>query len=131
MIHRGIYYLLTNDGTLDSLISSRVEPVIVPPTPEWPLVTYKLANAPKEYTLDGCAVSMGLVQVDSWSLNYDEAHTVANAVDAVLGGYRGDVSTIVTILESRLTRNEDLSNPDLENIYRVSQDYKVMFKPYS
>lgn len=131
MIGQGVYYLLTNNATLDTLVSGRVEPVVVPAAPVWPLITYKLADEPHEYTLDGCKVSKGIVQLDTWALDYGVAHQIAEAIDNVLGGYRGNVSTIVTILESRQTRKEDLSNPDLENIYRVSQDYKIMFKPYS
>jgi len=128
LISKAVYYLLTETSGIDNLIDGRAEPLVVPQDPVWPLVTYNVVDASHIQTLDNYNMMIKEVQICSWSDDYLEAITLAGVIATALIGYRGTVSSFVTIFNCTLERETEMYDKDTEGVYMVSQDYKFFYK---
>jgi hypothetical protein len=85
---------LLGDDTLKNLVGERIHPVRLPQTCVWPAVRMEVVSSLPEDVADGAsALKRTRLQVDAYALRVEDAHSVADAIEAeaVLGGYRGTV----------------------------------------
>ena len=127
-----IYTKLISAPTVARLIGFQVYPIAVPKGGVMPFVIYKRANVRREGTLSNTPLFMPEVslQVASWSLTYDGAKELADAVRLTLDGATGTLAG-VTIHDMRLVSEvDDFLDPtavgaQLPPAYEVRQLYQI------
>lgn len=95
-IEEAIYWILTNDATVVSLVSTRIYPNEIPQGKSMPAVSVQQISGVRDHSLDGPS---GLVearfQVNCWEDDYVGARTLAHAARLALNNYSGTVGTCV------------------------------------
>lgn len=127
-----IYTKLISSPPVARLIGFQVYPIAVPKGAAMPFVIYKRANVRREGTLSNTPLFMPEVslQVASWSLTYDGAKELADAVRLTLDGATGTLAG-VTIHDMRLVSEvDDFLDPtavgaQLPPAYEARQLYQI------
>jgi len=110
-IETAIYSKLTADATVDSLVSTRIFPNIVPQGESMPAVTYQMISAvPQETTDTAQGWRVGRFQITCWAETYSGAKELSEAVRKDLHRYSGTVNGVV--IDSIMLENE-LDAPQL------------------
>ncbi len=122
MIHGAIYSLLKDNAGVKALVGTRVEPLIVPPKSDFPVVTYTIAGGWEKQTLDGTVAKESMVQIDTWSDDYDEAERTMSAVQSCLSSLRTTVGSI-RIMRSVMSRRESVFDSTAAGIFHISADF--------
>jgi hypothetical protein len=84
--------VLVADATVTALVDSRIYPQVAPDGVARPFVILRLVSAVPYHTHDGAPADLleaARVQVDSYGTEYAATHTLASAVDDVVGGLVG------------------------------------------
>lgn len=74
-----------NDATLTTLIEGRIFPVVLPPDPDLPAVTYGLVSQPTMVTQDSAQYRSPRWRFRIWSLVYADLVPIAQAIAAIFG----------------------------------------------
>ena len=121
MIQQDILTLLTSSSALNTLVGTRIYPVVIPTGSALPCVTFSVTSSvPVDgHSLDMQAMTRMRVSVDVFSTSYLEAHTTAQAVRAALDGYTGGDIQLIYI-----ENVQDFYMSDAE-IYRVALELFV------
>lgn len=127
MIESSLYTYITADVTVSGLIGTRLYPLDLPQQPTAPCVTYHRVSTVPLYALDGDAdVDTVRIQIDSYDDTVLGAKTLADAIRARIGGFRGDMSG-TTVQAVFLDSEQDFGDPTTD-LYRVSQDYLITYE---
>jgi hypothetical protein len=90
-IETSLIYILSQDSTVVSLAGNRGYPLVIPIDSELPAWAYQLISG-----MDGMAhggptgTNDARIQITVTADSYEEAKTLAIAINAALSGYRGD-----------------------------------------
>ena len=76
---------VVEDETLTTLIDGRIYPVVLPPDPALPAVTYGLVSQPTSVTQEGVQYRSPRWRFRIWSLVYADLVPIATALAAVFG----------------------------------------------
>lgn len=106
---------------VSALVGARIYPSVAPQGVARPFVVLTLVSAVPSHTHDGLPADLleaARVQVDTYGTEYDATHTVAKAVDDVLGALAG------TPLSATRESMRDGYEPETA-LHRVTADYFV------
>lgn len=124
---------LLADTAVAALVSTRVYPERLPDstsaTPNtMPLITCQMLDEPVVTTHNVNVIFRARVQVDAWGGSYKSAHSVADAIQAALQGYVGNMGNGSIIVGGVFRQaKRDASEPNV-SLFRVSQDYLINWK---
>ena len=123
MIEAAIRSILIADDTVKAL-TTRVYPVALPQSPQYPLILYTKITGMRDHHLQGPnGRAHPRFQIEAWSKTYTEAKTLADAIREALDGYSGTAAG--TKIGSCLIESEqDIYESEIE-VYRVIQDYFI------
>ena len=87
-----VFDILTNDGTVAALVSTRVYPNVAPQDAALPLLVYQRLSANREYAHDGEAgYARARIQVTCMDDDFSGVKALVAAVRGALSGYRATV----------------------------------------
>ena len=123
MIETAIRYILINDATVKA-ITTRVYPVTIPQSPQYPLILYTKITGMRDHHLRGpSGHAHPRFQIEAWAKTYTEAKTLADAIREALDGYSGTAAG--TKIGSCLIESEqDIYESEIE-VYRVTSDWFI------
>lgn len=121
--------VLSNDGTVSGLVSTRVYPDQAPEGSSVPYVVIHRIVGTEEKAKGGVEPTKETrLQVDCFAGTKDGANDLADGVESALKGYSGTTYGTITVVSIY----HDTDNPsgfDRENrLYRTSDDYTVKVK---
>ena len=113
---------------LDQLVSDKVYPIVAPQGAALPFITYQVIDKSDPWDTKGADSDADLarVQINIFTTTYSAANTLAASVRAILDFYTGTNNSVV-VDRIRFAAEYDLGE-DLENYYRISQDYMIRIK---
>jgi hypothetical protein len=109
-------------STVFDLVGGAIFPLTAPQGLSAPYVVITTVSAVPTPTFEGAPANLletARVQVDAYSKTYIEAHTIADAVDAAIGGLADAGLSAVRVNQT------DLYDDETE-LYRVSTDFSVL-----
>lgn len=120
--------LLLTDGTIATLVGTRVWPAARPQGSDLPaLVVTRISGAPG-YADDGeIGLEPARFQIDSWSLTYGDGKVLSRAVRSALSAFSGvhaGVNFSYIMLDEERDLRESGSN-QADYPFRIAQDYIV------
>ena len=123
MIEVAIRSILITDDTVKAL-TTRVYPVALPQSPQYPLILYTKITGMRDHHLRGpSGHAHPRFQIEAWSKTYTEAKTLADAIREALDGYSGTASS--TKIGSCLIESErDIYESAIE-VSRVVSDWFI------
>ena len=132
MIEQAFYEHLTNDAGIAALVSDRIFPETIPANQEPPAITYGFDFSYRSHTMGGQGqYRRDLLVVNCWSLRMSEAIAIANAVEAALVDYRGQLGSSSPAVEADHIRVERrgpyLFEADTE-LYRVPLQFLIGYE---
>lgn len=130
-IEQAIYYLLSQDVELASVISTRVYPAIVPQGGVLPCVTFQQISGVRDQELEAAS---GFVtsrfQINCWAKTYGGARQLSNLVRTALAGTYGSTQGKY-IYDIQLEDENDMPQVDAESDiisrYGKRLDFQVFF----
>lgn len=128
MIGKVIYDLLSNDGTVSGLVSTRIFPDTVPQNTSFPYISYTVISTLPTDAKDGASrLDVVNVQVDIYSRDYSTTQDIAAGVRAALDRYSGTNNSVN--VDKIWFTNEAAGNYEQElGVFWVSQDYAARVK---
>ena len=126
MINELRTYLLA-DSAVQSLVNSRMYPVILPQGVNYPAISYNQVSNVRERDLCGPAgYAHPRITINAWAESYADVRSLATAVRQRLDGFRGQFSTPdgVRVGSVRLDNEIDDYEQDV-SVYRVLMDFIV------
>lgn len=91
-ISEAIYSILSNDAEVDTLVSTRIYPNLLPESATLSALTYQELTAFRQYVMTG---PIGMVrfrfQINCWASTYTNADELSIEVRKALDGYSGTV----------------------------------------
>jgi len=123
MIEAAIRSILIADDTVKAL-TTRVYPVALPQSPQYPLILYTKITGMRDHHLQGpSGHAHPRFQIEAWAKTYTEAKTLADAIREALDGYSGTAAG--TKIGSCLIESEqDIYESEIE-VYRVTSDWFI------
>ncbi len=123
---------LVGSASVAALISTRIYPVVAPASAALPLVTWRRAGITRAHTLSSpMGVPQVSVEYQIYATTYEAARDIADAMRAVLDGYRGTVDNTTvrqTSLENEVDEFVQLQGSDLPAVYQITQTYDVWWQ---
>jgi hypothetical protein len=111
---KAIFSLLTNDATLNSLVGSKVFPVVAGNNTSFPFLVYNITTAePQNTKQELSSADIINFQVSSYALNHGQAAELAEAVRVALEKQSGTIEGIPVI---------DIVPTGIETMYDQDQD---------
>lgn len=131
-IETALYALLTGDGTLTSLVSARIFPVLVPQGTTMPAVTYAQVSGGRVHATDGPA---GLVnsrwQFNCWGVSNASARAVSDALRQAIDGYSGTTGGVtIQAIQTEMEVNIEANPAGINRARRYGKalDFNVWFE---
>ena len=128
-----IYGVLSAASGVTALVSTRIYPDMAPQNDTFPYIVFQKLQTKPTDTKEGVSkLDKILVQVDCYSNNYDNAHSLAAAVRTALDRYTGTINGHV--VDRIIFSNDSSGSPqDVPTstgsmIYWASQDYEIRLK---
>ncbi len=136
MIEKGLRDLLCNDPTVASMVGGSASPfspgtnvraITLPKDSSFPAIVYLVVATSPLTSMDGVnALQMKRFQIDCYAKKAKPAAMLAQAVHALLDGYRGTLSE-GTYVQSCLP-NQDIDTFDFDpQVFRVICDFNIRF----
>jgi hypothetical protein len=126
MIEPGLVSLLNADATLTSMIAGRIYPSILPESPAYPALSYRVISSVPLYDLAGDVISVTTrIEFTTWGTAYADAKTVHQAIRNVIDRFRGTLPGGVNVA---FTWRDGASVDDFDHdrrAYNSSVDYKL------
>lgn len=129
-LEQTIYYILTQDSTVNGLIGNRVYPLKAPDRPTFPFVVYQRLTTTIQATLDPsinpnfAIVTLWVTVFGSRADGFGNWKALSAAVKAALHMKRGTFNG--TLVHSILLENLTDEYLDEVEIYRSLQTYQIM-----
>jgi hypothetical protein len=128
-----IYGVLSAASGVTSIVSIRIYPDMAPQNASFPYIVFQKLQTQPTDTKEGVSpLDKLLVQVDCYSNNYDNAHSLAGAVRTALDRYTGTINGHV--VDKIIFSNDSSGSPqDVPTItgsmiFWASQDYEIRLK---
>lgn len=126
-VGKAIYSILRNDGDVNSLVDTRIFPLVAKNDTRFPFIIYDVGSENPEDTKDGVStLDVDSVMVSVYSQSYEEASDLARkvrtALDRVSGSYEG--VEVQSIQYNGLNEIFDENVSD-EGVYRKALDFNV------
>jgi len=120
-IEQALYSILSNDGTVSGLVSTRIYPLLIPQDSALPAVQYQRISTQRVNPHAAAStLARARFQVTSIAANYDTVCSVADAIRGALDGYMGTAASVR--IDGAMMENE-LDEYGLTNdIYIIRQD---------
>lgn len=132
MIEQAFYQHLTADAGLATLVADRIYPFNIPHGVELDSITYNLAGSDRTYTMGGeSAYIKAVFDVDCWSYTYAGAIAIADAVEASLVDYRGQLGSTSPPVDADHIRMERRGPDQFEDdtgLHRVVLQFLVGYE---
>lgn len=126
-IGNAIYSILYADSSVNSIVFDKIFPIDAPDLRAFPYVTYQVISTNPHNNKDRLpSITTLRLQIDCFAQTYQEAQTLADAVNNALSFYYGSVSEIdidIIVFEDE----NDLHDPK-SKIFRKEQDYMIRIK---
>lgn len=104
----------------------QIFPFVIPQGIVPPAITFSLDSDDRQPLLDGVgSLRTALIEVNAWSLDHQNAHQIAEAIEAALANHRGAFGA-KTAEQIRLERKFELLESDT-GLYRVSQQFFIAY----
>ncbi len=131
MIVESFYSHMLADAAV-SAITTRIFPQTIPDGQEPPAITFQLDGDDRNPTFDGVSDSLKTARFDvnAYSLEYLEAHALAEALEAALAGTRGNFGTLSPpdfVDQVRMERKFDIFETQT-GLHRVSLNFIVLYR---
>jgi hypothetical protein len=126
MIQEGIVSLLSNSVAVTALVSTRTTPVVLPPNPQYPALTYTDISFVTDSLLQGPGPNAKRVRLDCWGKSYADAKALQQAVHSVFDGFTGTLSDGTVVQETALSNEIDFFESD-SRVYRCLTEYIFYF----
>lgn len=128
-----IYGVLSATAGVTALVSTRIYPDMAPQNVTFPYIVFQKLQTQPTDTKEGVSkLDKILVQVDCYSNNYDNAHSLAAAIRTALDRYTGTINGHVVdrIIFSNDSSGspQDVPTSTGSTIYWASQDYEIRLK---
>lgn len=128
MIGKVIYDLLSSDGTVSGLVSTRIYPDTVPQNAEFPFVSYAVISTQPTDTKEGASkLDVVSVQVDIYSRSYSTTQTIAAAARSALDRYSGTNNSVKVDKIIFADQGSGAYEPEV-GVYWITQDYTIRIK---
>lgn len=118
---------LVDNGNVAALIGTRAYLTRLPQNPTYPAIALRIVGMDQDMAHDGPVdFAASRIQVDLYADEFAEVRTLADAVRIALNGYSGlsaDEQVWVVMFE-----NEMDEWGDLLTVWRITQDYRVMWR---
>lgn len=130
-IEEAVYTILTGDGPVNSLISNRIFPKILPQKESVPALTYQQITGKHDYTMDGKDdLKETRLQINCWAGKYSQTKQLTITVEDALDDFSGIVGTI-KIQTVQLENTGDM--PDVSSLKGIKRygkrlDFKIWYK---
>lgn len=129
-LEQAIYYILSQDSAVSSIVGTRIYPLKAPDKPTFPFIVYQRLNTTIQTTLDP-NINPNFTIVNMWVNlfwakvgTFSSLRNLSNAVKAALHMKRGTFNGVL-IHGARLDNITDEYLDDVE-IYRCMQTYEIM-----
>lgn len=120
--------ILVADGTLTGLIGAKVYPNTIPPKTDFPCVAYTVLDTEPTDTKEGASELDNIrMQIDVYTLNYDDTQTIANRIRTLLDQYSGTSASENIDLCFFQGQQEGDYQADL-GVFWLSQTYEIQLK---
>lgn len=121
---------LVSNGTISTLASTRVYPVILPQDPTLPALTYSKVSDQGLHNLTGVAGrSMPRMSIHSWGYDYATAKALSKAVRNAMDGFigrLGDGNSPESFRNAVIKFDNEIDDYEEDTgFYRVIQDYML------
>lgn len=131
LIEKAIYSLLTGDGTLTGLVSTRIFPVLIPQKTTMPAIAYEQTSGARVHATDGPAGQVNSRwQFNCWGSSYASVRAVANALREAIDGYSGTTAGVIFQAIQSQDENDIKADPAGANRarrYGKSLDFEIWF----
>ncbi len=126
MIVDAVYSRLSSDAGVSAIAGASVFPVTIPQGASKPAIVYTLDGDEVDQLLDGLGEGrLAFVAIDCYADLHAQAHSLADAVEACLSGYRGAMGA-KTVEFAKLERRFDLFETETK-LYRVSLQFRLAY----
>ena len=124
--------LLLGDAALQALVAGRIHWLRQPRQAEgFPYVNLTMISDPRSYHMAGPSrLRTTRVQLDVWAETYAEAEAVKEAVDDLLGGYRGTLGRVRfqgIFLGGERDLNDQTTGEERQ-LFRINVDLSISWK---
>jgi len=124
-IEKDIYYQLTDDTDVSTLVGDRVYPMKLPQGWTLPAITYQRISGERAHCLNGpSGRARPRFQIDCWAEDYDGAKDLSDKVRLCLDGFKGDINTESDVGGITLEGDRDIWEEDIK-IYRITMDFII------
>lgn len=126
MIDAGLWHLLSTTAAITAICKTRIYPIILPPDPTWPAMTYQIIAATPEPTLDTAGFQRWRLQFDCWANTYADAASLRAALIRTLNGYQGTLSDGTLLQDAEFIQVTDFFADDAR-VYRCMVEFYLYF----
>jgi hypothetical protein len=120
-------YLVSN-GTIAGLIGTRIYPLSIPQTPDFPAIAYQV-SLDDYYEQHGGSENLArtVFTIAVVAKTYGEVLTIANAIKSILHNFRGNIGTTPV---QGIQFQEDRQDDDKElGLYSIELDFAADIEP--
>ena len=127
--------LLVANSPVNTVVSGRIYPTRTPDNATFPCISYQRVSTQREHTLESPGnFTTCFFQLDIWAQKLsptnvggaEVARDLARKVQTALDGFRGTVSGVD--IQGILSENESHGYENDIEVYRVTQQWRVMFR---
>jgi hypothetical protein len=127
MLEDGLVALLRANAGLMALIDPCIYPVLIPPKPQYPCLSYQVIWSSGSYTFEGKQHGRKRIQFDAWSnTSYSDCKAVQQALRNALDTFRGTLPNGTRILGAFRGTELDFYE-DASREFRVTQEFHIHF----
>jgi hypothetical protein len=125
MIVDSLFSFLAADAGIYDRCQS-IFPQTIPQNASLPAITYTLNSEERDQLMAGVGLlKTALIDIEAWHTDHRGAHELADAIETLLAGYRGEFGS-KTAEHIRMERKFELFESD-SGLYRVSQQFLIAY----
>lgn len=105
-----------------AVVGTRIYPIVLPPNPTLPAITYRTISAPRAYAHSQQRPEARVserVQLSHWAASYSTAKNLAGTVRTELSGFHGTLGSQMPVGLCAIANELDLIDPNTGDEYVV------------
>lgn len=126
-VEEGCTQAILGNTTFTGLAATRLYPVTLPETPQFPAATYQVISGSSENTLYVASTEKKRIQYCAYSASYREAKQVAKAIIGTLDDFTGTLPSSVRVIGVVKTLEMD-EFMEYARVYRVLVEFVIEFE---